>query len=173
MKPTLYYQAAKLAMGTLHADAIKAMIHTLVDGGFFLDEFIDALDAKRPRMDDVKPALQAALKHFGITVPDKEQAVWQLLEFHLQGIASGDDDALVRLDQMMADVYWDYDFFGSSKKRRGDSHGIEHLIGLFWEADDLREDPENVSWNGKLGEDAWLELKRQIVVEAEKWLLSR
>lgn len=125
-------------------------------------------------MDEVEPAFLAALKHYGIAVPNKEQAVWQLLEFHLKGIASGANDPLDGLQQMMADVYWDYDFHTPTKKWLGDSHGIEHLIGIFWDADDLREGPEVISWNGKQGAAAvWPELKRQIVVEAEKWLVAR
>ncbi len=154
MKHSLYYQAAKHTMGRLHSDAIKATIHALVDEGFYLDEFLDALDAKRPRMDEVEPALLAALRHYGITVPSREQAVWQLLEFHLQRIASGADDPLDGLGKLMADVYWDYDFHTPTKEWLGDSHGIEQLIGLFWGADDLREEPEAVSWNGKLGDAA-------------------
>ncbi len=124
-------------------------------------------------MDEVEPALLAALKHYGIVVPNKELAVWQLLELHLQGIVSGANDPLDGLKQMMADVYWDYDFHTPTKKWLGDSHGIEHLVGLFWDADDLRDKPEIVTCNGKQGKAAWSELKRQIVVEAEKWLVAR
>lgn len=173
MEPSLHYQAAKLAMGTLHADAIKATIHALVDEGVFLVEILDAMDARRPRIDEVEPALLAAFKHYGIVVPNKELAVWQLLEFHLLRITDGTDDPLDGLRRMMADVYWDYDFHTPTKKWLGDSHGIEQLVGIFWGADDLRERPEDMSWNGKQGEAAWSELKRQIVVDAEKWLTAR
>ena len=157
-------------MGKLNADDIKSTIHGLVDEGFYIDEFLDVLDAWRPRLDDVLPAFLAALNHKGITRPEKEQAVWYLIEFHLASIASETTDSLEELGKLIDDVYWDYDFHTPTREFLGDSHGIEQLIGLYWAADDLLESPEDVSFNGKYGNDRWLELKRQIIVEAKKWL---
>ena len=55
MPHSLHYQAAKLAMGKLNADEIKATIRDLVDGGFYVDAFLDALDNSRPRLDELLP----------------------------------------------------------------------------------------------------------------------
>ena len=169
----LRYQAAKLGMGTLNADNIKSTIHALVDGGVYLDEFLEALDAKKPRLDEVLPAFFAALNNEGISVPNKDQAVWNLIELHLQKIAVATSDPLEQLQKLIADVYWNYDFHTSTQKYLGDSHGIEQLIGLFWAADDLRDNPKNISFGGKIGEEAWSQLKQQIVVEAKHWINAR
>lgn len=160
-------------MGTLNADDIKATIHELVDKGFYLDEFLDALEATRPRMNEVVPAFLAALTHKGIALPEKEQAVCHLIEIHLKSIVSGGENALEELGKLIADVYWDYDFQTPTKKYIGDSHGMEQLIGLYWSADDLRESPASVSFNGKYGQEAWSELKREIIVHAKRWLAAR
>lgn len=173
MKQSLHYQAAKLAMENLNADDIKSAIHALVDGGLYLDEFLEALDARKPRMDEVLPAFFAALKHSGISIPDKEQAVWNLIEFHLGEIALETSDALDELKELIADVYWDYDFHTPTQEYLGDSHGIENLVGLFWAADDLRESPGDMSFDGKFGDEASSELKQKIVVEAKLWLSAR
>lgn len=174
MKQSLDYHAAKLAVGKLSADEIKSTIHGLVDEGLYLDEFLDALDADmRPRMDEVLPALLAALTHEGIALPEKEQAVWYLIEFHLKRIAGESVDPIEELGKLIADVYWDYDFHAQTIKYLGDSHGIAQLIGLYWEADDLREYPEDLSRKRKYRKDAWPELKRQIVIEAKQWMASR
>ena len=159
-------------MGNLNADDIKSTIHELVDGGFYLDEFLDALDAKKPRMEEVLPAFVATLNHNGISLPDKEQAVWNLIEFHLREIALEASDSLEELAKLIADVYWDYDFHTPTQKYLGDSHGVEKLFGLYWAADDLRDSPEDISFDGKFGEEALSELKTQIVVEAKHWLAA-
>lgn len=170
MKQPLQYQAAKFAMGNLNADEIKSIIHGLVDGGFYLDEFLDALDARKPRMEEVLPAFIATLNHNGISLPDKEQAVWILIEFHLRKIALEGSDSLEELAKLIADVYWNYDFHTPTQKYLGDSHGIENLIGLYWAADDLRDSPKYISYGGKYGDEALSDLKYQIVVKAKHWL---
>jgi hypothetical protein len=173
MPLSLHYQAAKLAMGKLNADEIKATIHALVDGGFYLDDFLDALDSSRPRLDEVLPGLLAAFSHYGIVVPDKEQAVWILIEHHLKAITAGDSDPLEQLSKLIADVYWDYDFHTPTKEYLGDSHGIEHLIGAYWEADDLRENATGRGPSTTASAEEWAELRNQVVLQAKRWLATR
>jgi len=172
MSHSLHYQAAKLAMGKLNADEIKAIIRGLVDSGFYLDAFLDALDNSRPRLDEVLPGLLAALSHHGIIVPDKEQAAWILIEHHLKAIAAGNSDPLEELSKLIADVYWDYDFHTPTKEYLGDSHGIEHLIGD-WEADGLRANAEGKGPNVATSVEEWTELRNQVVLQSKRWLATR
>lgn len=173
MPHSLHYQAAKLAMGKLNADEIKATILGLVDGGFYLDDFLDALDNSRPRLDEVLPGLLAAFSHHGIVVPDKEQAVWILIEHHLKAIAAGESDPLEELSKLIADVYWDYDFHTPTKEYLGDSHGIEHLVGAYWEADERRENAEEGSPSAAASAEEWAALKKQVVLQSKRWLATR
>jgi hypothetical protein len=172
MKNSLRYQAAKLAMGKLNADEIKATIHKLVEDDFYLDEFLDALEPSRPRMDEVLPAFLAAISHQGFVLPNREQAVWQLIEHHLRVVDSGAASPLSQLELLIADVYWDYDFHTATKEFLGDSHGIEHLVGLYWSADALRVNTQGIGCNEKHGEEVWAELNHQIATKSKRWLNS-
>lgn len=174
MNPSLRYQAALHALGMLNADDMKATIQALCDEGIYLDVFIDALDSGlHPRMEDVLPAFIAALQYWDVAVPSRDEAVWQLIEYHLNRVVSNQDRAWQELDKLVADVYLDYDFHTSTKQYLGDAHGIELILGLYWSADDIRERPNEVTVNGLFGEAAWVELDRLIVVEATRWLSDR
>ena len=162
----LEYQAAMLAMNKLDAYEIKATIQLLYDEGFYLDDFLDALDAgQHPRMAEVLPSLLAAFKYQEIAVPSKDAAVWQLIEHHLNGIVAGEADPSVNLSKLIADVYWDFDFQSITTKYLGDSHDIALLVGLYWAFDDLKgslnEDPISIS-----------KINAQIRLESERWLAN-
>jgi hypothetical protein len=170
MKDSLHYQAAKLVFGSLDADTMKQTVDELMNNGLYADECLDALDSSPARYDEVFPAFNAALSHYGIVLPTRDEAVWQLIQLHLQQIASGACDPLEGLSKLIADVYFDYDFGPLTKKFLGDSHGIERLIGLHWSQDELNARPGEVSMNGKYGDEAIVELKREVFLESERWL---
>lgn len=159
-----------MALGKLNADEAKSIINDVVDKGTYLDSFLYVLGPQRPQMDDVLPALLAAFDNFGVVVPDKEQAVWRIIDHHCRVIVAGAVNPLVELSKLIRGDLWDYDLHKPTKKYLGDSHGIELLIGLYWGADDLREHPDTVTVAGKHGEEAWSELNREIVTECNRWL---
>ena len=162
MKDLLRYQAARHVLDARDADAIKETINTLMNDGFFHDTCLDALESSPARMEEVRPAFHAALDHYGVVLPSREEAVWHSIEYHLRRITSGTSPPLKGLSQLISDT-WYYDFDTPTKKFLGDSHGITKLIGLYWDADDLEV---------KYGEEACSELKREIRVEAERWLVK-
>ncbi|MES2101506.1 MAG: hypothetical protein V4569_16895 [Pseudomonadota bacterium] len=172
MTQALRLQAARLALGTLDADAIKATVEALVDAGVYLEPFLPALVERHPRFDDARPAFLAALDHHGIAVPDKEAAIRQLIEHYLRDLVSAPSDALGQLGRFMDEVYWHCHSDMPAKKYVGDSHGIERLLSLYWSAGDLRE-RQQISVNGQHGPQAWVELNHLIVAEAERWLAER
>jgi len=51
---------------------------------------------------------------------------------------------------------------------RGDSIGIERPIGLYWEADELREFTEDLTSKKNHGENAYPELECLIDIEAKQ-----
>jgi hypothetical protein len=171
MKDSLLYQAARHALGARDADAIKKTIDILMNDGFYDDTCLDALDSSPARMDEVLPAFHAALDHYGVVLPSPEQAVCYLIEYHLRRIASGTSEPLQGLCQLLTDT-WNYDLYTPTKKSLGDSHGISELIGLYWGGDDLVVRPDEVSFNGKYGEEALAEVEREIRFEAERWLVK-
>ena len=170
MANALRLQAARFALGLwVDADQIKATVESLVDAGVWQEAFLPALVERHPRFDDVLPAFLAALDHHGIAVPDKEAAIWQLIEHYLRDVVSAPSDALWQLGRFMDEVYGHCQFDMPAKKYVGDSHRIEQLLSLYWAAGDMRERPE-ITVNGQQGPQAWVELNRLIVLEAERWL---
>ena len=103
-------------------------------------------------------------------MPDKEQAFWQLIEYHARRIVS-EDDPLRCLENLIDDVYWDYDFYIATKTNIGDSHDIERLIGLYCELEDVLEHSAEKSFNEKYGERL-VELKSNVRSEAQRWLAA-
>ena len=140
----LKYIAAKIAFGTVNADEIQAVIDSLLADGSYSDEFIDIMDSNPARLDEVLPPFTTYLYREKISIPSKDKAVWQLIEYHVSRIASEISDAFEELKALISDVYWDYDFHSQTKRYLGDSHGIEHLIGLHWERDEIPEGSKEI-----------------------------
>jgi hypothetical protein len=157
----LEYIAARIAFGNINADKIKLTVDSLLNEGVYSDDFIGIMDSKPARLDEVLPPFIAYLQHEGIPIPTIDDAVWQLIAHHVNRIASGEADPIEELQELISDVYWDYDFHPHTKKYKGDSHGIEYLVGLYWE---YEESNHVVSpWKGN-------KLKRAIVKRSEEWM---
>ncbi len=170
MTQALRLQAARLALGLwVDADQIKATVELLVDAGVWREAFLPALVERHPRPDDVMPAFRAALDHHGIVVPDKATAMRLLIAHHLRDVVATPSDARQQFGRFIHEVYWNGDHEMQDMKYVGDSLGIERLLGLYWTADDLRE-LQHLTFNGHHGPQAWVELNRLIVAEAERWL---
>jgi hypothetical protein len=167
VKDLLHYQAARLGLGTLDADTIKRTIVELMEDGFYVDECLDALDAfPHPRMEDVLPAFKAALDHHGLALPNRETAVWQLIEYRARRMASEEMDAVGELSLLIEDVCYLYDFHASADGLLGESHDIGRLIGLYWGSEELREG----SRESPVDDDALIVLNCDIRAEARRWL---
>jgi len=133
----LRYESARLLMGNMDDEKVTKLIDELTRQGVYFDEFLDVLERPYYRPDFLK-ALTASLARLGIEMPkNQDQAVWVLLTQSIFVMSSDKCDAAYAMSRLMADVYWNYDFSKLTKNYVGDSHGIEHLIGLYWDYDDL------------------------------------
>jgi hypothetical protein len=157
----LEYIAARFAFGNINADKIKSTVDSLLNEGVYSDYFIDIMDSKPARLDEVLPPFIAYLQHEGIPIPIKDDAVGQLIGYHVDRIASGNGDPIKELEELISDVYWDYDFHPHTKKYVGDSHGIEHLVGLYW---------EYVERNYEISQRKSNKFTRAIVKCSEEWM---
>ena len=155
----LKYIVAKIAFGTVHADEIRAVVDSLLTEGTYSDDFIDIMDSKPARLDEVLPPFTSFLKAKMISIPSKDQAVWQIIEYHVSRIATEVADTFEELNALIYDVYWDYDFHSQTKSYLGDSHGIEHLIGLYWEHDEIPEGSKEIG-----------ALKKKVISRSLEWM---
>ena len=156
--------AARIAFGTVNADEIQSTVDSMLMNGVYSREFIDIMDSKPARLDEVLPPFVAYLQREGISVPTKDQAVWQLIAHHVSRIVSGAADPISELQELISDVYWDYDFHTPTREYLGDSHGIQYLIGLYWENDDMTDRDCNGS------QKEIKEIKEAIVKRSKEWM---
>lgn len=120
----LEYFAARIANGTVNADEIKSIVDSLLVDGIYADEFIDIMESKPARIDDVFPPFIAFLQKEGIPIPTKDQALWQIIGHHLHRIASGAADPIAELRALTCEI--------DEEEIVGDTYGVEHLFGLYW-----------------------------------------
>lgn len=171
LKESLKYEAAKMCFDKLDVKVVKAHFDSLMNQGIWLDEFVDIEYPTTNTQVDFKPAFEAALKALDIKAPsDKEEATWLILRKNISDIALEYIDPLDGLQRLITDIYWDYDFGTITKHYLGDSHGIEHLIGWYWGYDDMKERPTDISCNEKYGEEAIIELKKEVIKSAKAWV---
>ncbi|MCL4296767.1 MAG: hypothetical protein KJ077_13605 [Anaerolineae bacterium] len=166
----LELQAARYSFGQLSTQEMQNLVDGLLNEGIYADEFLNVIYPKYDTREIVGAAFEKSLKVLEIVVPNYEEAVWVILRYHISQIASKEIDALDGLKELITEVYEEYNFHAKAKEYLGDSHGIEHLIGLYWSYDDTIKRPTEISINGKYGEEAIEEVKKEIVIEAEKWV---
>ena len=147
---------------------VREIADRLLNAGVDNDHLIAIYLADADDRNTIVPAFERFLQSCGITIPDRDTAVWGVLEHHIGMIArrAGSPRELCR--RMVHEVYYEYDF--QSNKYAGDSHGIHYLIGNFYGFDDLMDRPDEVSCNGKYGAEALIELENEIVKSAIVWM---
>jgi len=132
LKDELKHEAARMHLRKLNIENVQKNVDGLMNLGVYYDEFIDIVYPKSTIVDDFIPVFEAVLSRLEIDFPkDKEEAVWVLLKKCINDIASKAMDPIYGLEQICSYVYCYYDFGAKAKKYLGDSHGIEHLLGLY------------------------------------------
>lgn len=173
-KSELEYYAALMQFDGLnaeHVQAIQRIIDSLMNEGVFYDEFLEIVHPTSNLTEDFMPAFKESLKNLNCHIPeDREQALWLILKRYISHIVNGEIDPLEGVKQIIEDVYWSYDFDSKTKEFVGDSHSIEHLIGLYWGYEDMIEEPDDVSYKDQYGEAGIVELKKDILILAKQWL---
>jgi hypothetical protein len=166
----LRHIAVRYRLGLVDTESLIRVADTLLAEGRDTPAIIQLSILDFPVMADVAPIFERACTESGVTIPTKAQAVDDLLRSHLEAIVSGERAPREGLDAVMREIYNPYFADEPCKKYVGDSHGLQHLIGLYWGYDDLMERPRQVSCDGEYGAKAiarWGELVQQ---QARDWL---
>ena len=166
----LKHLAAQLAFGTLHAEDIQTLVHSLLNEGVFAEEFIGIINANPVTMTEVEQPLIAYLASHGIAIPTKDDAVWTLTRHHISLVLSGEVDPIEQLKAWMDEVYWAYDFDANSQEALGDCRGLEELIGTYWRYEAMADDPQAIPYGDKYGQEGIEQAKKDIVTNCETWL---
>jgi len=165
----LRYVASHLALGTLPASVIRRTIDELMNQGHYADDYLPALDADAGYTEHLVPALRAAMRNFGIDMPDRMNAIRHIIAFHLHGIADGRLDPFTGFSRVLDEASWEPEFREGSAHWLGDSFGVEKLISLYYTADDVRASCFGFPIDSESG--ARLEEIRQAMrEETQRWL---
>jgi len=162
--------AVRYRLGLIDTESLIRVADTLLAEGRDTPAVVQLSILDSPIMADAAPLFERACTELGVPIPSKDEAVDELLRTYLESIASGGRPPREGLETVMREVYFPHFASEPCKKYAGDSHGFEHLIGLYWGYDDLMERPRQVSCDGKYGAEAitrWGELVRQ---QARDWL---
>lgn len=125
-----------------------------------------------PVMADAAPLFEQACRELSIAIPTKDSAILQLIRLHLESIVSGARAPREGLHLLMQEVYFPHVDSEPVKKYVGDSRGLEHLISMYWGYDDLRERPDEVSFDGEYGKKAIAKADEHTRQLARDWLAT-
>ena len=164
------FLAAKHAFKPIGAPKLHEIANRLLNDGVQDDDLVSICLADDINADSITVAFEAFLRTCNTSIPDRDSAVWTILKYYVTQIADRSNDPLVATRNLIVDIFNEYDFQSQSIEHLGDSHRIQHLVGLYYAHDDMLERPQEVSCNGQFGADGIAELKKELVLAAQTWL---
>lgn len=166
----LRHLAVRYRLGLQDSESLVRIADMLLEEKCYTPAVIELSILESPVMSEAGPLFERVCLELGITVPTKDEAVYELLRYHLETIVAGTCKPRAGLEAVMREIYFPHLAAEVCKEYVGDSRGLQHLIGAFWSYDELMERPAEVSWDGKYGAEAiarWEEFVRQ---HARGWL---
>ena len=164
---SLALAAARHRLGLETADSLRALAGALLAAGN--DDALQLAIAHDLNVDELESIFRKLLRSLGQPSPTLEQARRTVTRATLQDIIDGTTTPETGLAHLVRDVTpWKDD---PPHTYVGDSWGLHHLVGLYWNYDELRERP-TASIDGKYGNDAIPLLDREVMSQAREWLAS-
>jgi hypothetical protein len=125
-----------------------------------------------PGHPDVDRAFLSMLDELGVKLPTRDDAVWLLARFHISRIANREIEPGDGLRLLSDEVYMGASLYEQSKQYVGDSHGLQHLLGMYYSYDDLVE-ISGVEYKGLRDVDAIRSaMDEDVVAMAKDWLTA-
>ena len=166
-KQDLRLAAARYALGELATTEIVRIADALLEEGAYSQAIGELATTPRLVMADAGPLFEDVLRELKVEVPSPDGAIWVLLRHHIGRIAYQDVPPREGL-QAVLDVYNLADPPPQSETYVGESHGIERLIGAYWEYNDLLVRPAGESLEPHPEE--LMALDDVVVRAANKWV---
>jgi hypothetical protein len=129
------YAAACFRRGTLVRSDLRQVIEAMMYQDIWYDEFLYVLDPRARWPDEALPAIEKALEHFGLPMPEVDEANRILVEHLLRPIAEERIDPVDGLNEFMRRFFWEYEE-PDWVKTVGQSIGVERLVRLYYQLDD-------------------------------------
>jgi hypothetical protein len=166
----LNHLATRFRLDLLDTAALVRVAEQLLEEERDTPAVIGLLTLENPIFADAAQLFEKLCLEQGIVIPTKDEAIINLLRLQLDSIASGAIVPHEGLAAMMREIYFPYFAGEPCKKYVGDSRGLEHLVGAFWNYDDLIEHPNRVSWDGKYGTAAITAWEASVRQYARDWI---
>jgi hypothetical protein len=163
--------AARYRLGRETAESLRDLGVSLVADG--VDAAVPLASVDDLTLAEVGPVFERLCDSLGCPLPTFDHAVEIVITAQLRDIASGHIAPHAGLEQLMNDVvrpHVNQETAAGQYQYVGESRGLEHLIGVHWGYDEIRERPGEISVDGQYGEDAIALLNEQVVTLARDWL---
>lgn len=174
IKARFSYEAAMMYFNHINRSLVVSCLDDLMQQGVWADSFNELLFPETDHFHEFKDAVTSALKDIGVSFPqDKESALWFILKLRLTDIATEEIVPLDGLVDLFDRIYFEYDFHAKSEHCLGDSHGIEHLIGIYLSYDDFMEGPIELVRKRTGFDQTIIDLNAEILQHARDWVTKQ
>ena len=147
---------------------LRQVADEALNAGYYSSSLVDAaLDAENILW-EVGPAFVAALAELKVVVPEStEECIWIVLHYPTQQIATLAVEPEVGLASIM-EVYRGCNLYDRSQNFVGDSHDVQHLIGAYWEYDEIWERYGGAEFQE--GQRQARDLDKDVIGRCQVWL---
>jgi hypothetical protein len=166
--PQVQVAAAKLALRTATAADLKVAAGAAVDAGIVTPDIAALATLSDDTLAEAEPLFRKVLDDLQVTPPSPDAAVWILLRVPIQAIADGSVAVEEGLQGVMG-IFRSAGLHEVSDDYVGDSHDIQHLVGLYWEIRDLAAHTTEVGFTDRYG-PALEERRTEAIGRAKTWL---
>jgi len=163
--------AAKYRLGRQTGEALRDLGVALLSDGH--DQAVRLAIVEDVTMAEVGPIFERVCLEMGQAIPPLDRAIDIVIAAQLSDIAEGRVAPEVGLKHLMEDVVLPHVTAESQADPYGfvgESRDLQHLVGAYWNYDELRVRPTELSIDGKFGDEAIELLDEQVVGFAHDWL---
>jgi len=130
-EPDLIF-AAKYVLKAIGSEDIVKFADTKLSEGHYSDKYLDIIDADTKTWPELSHLLENALKESDLAIPSFEEAVWIMLKYHIELIASGTALPKEQFGHLLRDIE-EFDLAKGITKYVGDNVGIALMYGWYYE----------------------------------------
>jgi hypothetical protein len=168
--PEMRSAAARYVLGVATGRDLVRAADSLMDQGIVTPSLVELATCCDPIMSDAGPLFEKALSELREQLPDRDTATWHLVRQHIGKIACGETPPREGVAALVREVEQNSRSTLRSIRYVGDSHDLQDLIGAYYGLDDLGDRPNEVSYEGKYGQEAIQALQHHMVDLAREWI---
>ncbi len=127
--------AARYVAGAVTSEDIVTFADSRLSDGVYSDHYLAILDEEQKSMGNLSEYLELAFKQFDVPLPIYENAIWQLVEYHIELILSESLTPREGFLNLLNDIS-DFDLHKGIEKYVGDNIGIAKMYGQYYSVDD-------------------------------------